>query len=214
LIPKLSDQHGSIDRADEVTLSRKGAKGTKSRTGVRGPRSTGTKASRRVGKTRKSPPGSDKKLKARVRDLEKKLEASTRELAEALEQQTATSEVLGIISRSPGELEPVFGAMLANATRICEAKFGDLYLRDDNAFRLVAAHSAPAAYVEARTATRCCGRHPMLPSGVSPSRSGSSRSPTSKRSRPTSRAIHSSSPASTSPAIGPCSQSRCSRTMN
>ena len=70
LIPKLSDQHGSIDRADEVTLSRKGAKGTKSRTGVRGPRSTGTKASRRVGKTRKSPPGSDKKLKARVRDLE------------------------------------------------------------------------------------------------------------------------------------------------
>src|SRR5262249_6569404 len=55
------------------------------------------------------------------------VQARTRELSESLEQQTATSEVLQVISRSPGELEPVFKAMLANATDICEAKFGFLW---------------------------------------------------------------------------------------
>ena len=72
------------------------------------------------------------------------------ELKQSLEQQTATSEVLQVISTSPGELEPVFKAMLENATRICEAKFGTLYLRDVDAYRAVAIHNAPPAYVEAR----------------------------------------------------------------
>src|SRR5262249_52452499 len=78
-------------------------------------------------------------------------QARTRDLSESLEQQTATSEVLKVISSSPGKLEPVFDAMLANATRICEARFGTLYLRDGDGFRAVAAtRDAPPAYVEAR----------------------------------------------------------------
>ncbi len=74
----------------------------------------------------------------------------TRELTESLEQQTATSEVLKVISSSPGELELVFNAMLANATRICEAKLGILLLSEGDAFRTVALYGAPAAYAEAR----------------------------------------------------------------
>ena len=72
------------------------------------------------------------------------------ELRELLQQQTATADVLKIISSSPGELEPVFNAMLENATRICDAEFGTLYLREVDAFRAVAIHNAPPAYVQAR----------------------------------------------------------------
>jgi two-component system NtrC family sensor kinase len=74
----------------------------------------------------------------------------TRELAESLEQQTATSEVLKAISGSPGELQPVFETMLENAVRICAAKFGNLWLREGDNFRIGATHGAPPAYAEAR----------------------------------------------------------------
>ena len=76
------------------------------------------------------------------------LRQRTDDLTESLEQQTATSEVLGVISSSPGELEPVFQTILGNATRICEAKFGTLYLFDANAFLWAAQVGAPPEYAE------------------------------------------------------------------
>src|SRR5262245_30640625 len=81
------------------------------------------------------------------------LRQRTDDLTESLQQQTATSEVLRVISSSPGELEPVFEAMLANATRLCAANFGNLYLRDGEEFHLVAHHNTPAALVEERKRT-------------------------------------------------------------
>ena len=73
------------------------------------------------------------------------------ELRESLDQQTATSEVLRVISSSPGDLQPVFHTMLENATRICEAKFGVLSLNEGDAYRVVAMHNAPPAYAELRS---------------------------------------------------------------
>jgi hypothetical protein len=78
------------------------------------------------------------------------LRQRTNDLSEALERQTAASDVLKIISSSPGDLQPVFNSILANATRICEAKFGTMWLREGDAFRVVALHNAPPAYEERR----------------------------------------------------------------
>ena len=71
------------------------------------------------------------------------------ELQQSLDRQIATSEVLGVISSSPGDLRPVFETILENATRICEAKFGNLFLYDRGIFRTVARHNAPPAYAAA-----------------------------------------------------------------
>src|SRR5262249_39542866 len=86
--------------------------------------------------------------------------------SESLEQQTATSEVLQVISSSPGELEPVFDTMLANAVRMCGAKFGGLILFEGNSYRRCVLHKPPAAlvgdgeerYGAARSASPTLGR--------------------------------------------------------
>ena len=85
------------------------------------------KAARR----RKSPDGGQEAEVARL----------TRELEETREQQNATSELLKVISSSPNDLEPVFNAILENATRICQARFGTLNLYDGDVFRRVGLHN-------------------------------------------------------------------------
>jgi class 3 adenylate cyclase/putative methionine-R-sulfoxide reductase with GAF domain len=96
------------------------------------------------------------------------------ELRESLEQQTATSEVLGVISSSPGALQPVFKAILANAKRLCEAQFGILYLSDGDMLRFGADVGTPPKFAEfqrqrgvfrARPGTRL--EHVMLTKEVS-----------------------------------------------
>ena len=81
-------------------------------------------------------------------DLEQHLEACRRELAEALERQTATSEVLQVVSSSPGDLEPVFSAMLKSATRVCGAKFGVLFRFEGGLFYPAAMLDVPHAFAD------------------------------------------------------------------
>jgi two-component system NtrC family sensor kinase len=81
-------------------------------------------------------------------DLQQQLDQLKDQRDEGLEQLAAASQVLQVISSSPGELEPVFKAMLENATRICEAKFGVLYLREEDNFRRVALYGLPPALAE------------------------------------------------------------------
>ena len=111
-----------------------------------------TKARRRktANLKRRAAPAVARRRKSSDTDLREQLDQRTRELNEAIEQQVATAEVLKVISSSSGELELVFNAMLENATRICEAKFGLLWLVEDDEFRAVALHGAPPEFVEAR----------------------------------------------------------------
>src|SRR5215472_6893501 len=94
--------------------------------------------------------------------LEAKAARLASELSESLEQQTATSEVLRVISSSQGELEPVFRATLEKAVRICEAKFGNVYRWDGDALSLVASHNTPLSLIENRR------RAPFRPSRKTP----------------------------------------------
>jgi GAF domain-containing protein len=98
-------------------------------------------------------------LRQRTDDLTER----TTDLTEALEQQTATSEVLQVISRSPGDLQPVFEAMLEKVVRICDAAFGNIYRWQDGALHIVAAHNTPPALTEARRRLPLVpGQHPII----------------------------------------------------
>src|SRR6516164_2889861 len=104
---------------------------------------------------RRSAPTATGRRDPTAADLQKQLDQRTRELteaqkrlAEAQEQQAATSDVLRIISSSPEELVPVFEAMLANATKLCEAKFGFANRYDGDAWKIVAVHGGVPAYTD------------------------------------------------------------------
>jgi hypothetical protein len=89
----------------------------------------------------------------------------TRELNEALERQAATSEVLQVISGSSGDLQPVFAAMLENAVRICDAKFGEIYRWENDALAIVATHNTPPAFAEERKLSPYLRPPPTTPIG-------------------------------------------------
>ena len=101
-----------------------------------------------------------------ISDLQEQLKHRARELQEARDERAALAEVLRVISSSPGNLQPVFQAVLENATRLCEASFGALLLHeDDGAFRIAALHNAPPAYVEVQRRKPVTHASPLTPHG-------------------------------------------------
>ena len=108
------------------------------------------KARRRKTLKRRNEPKAARRRKPSAANANEKIALLEHRLRESLQEQTATSEILKVISSSPNDLEPVFQAVLANATRICGAKFGTLYLYEGDAFYATAFHNAPLAFVEAR----------------------------------------------------------------
>jgi transcriptional regulator with GAF, ATPase, and Fis domain len=110
-----------------------------------------------------------------LRQRTDELSQRTDDLSEALEQQTATSEVLGVISSSPGELKPVFQTMLQNAMRICEAQFGTLFEFVDGAFRALSSLNTPPALANFTLSHASGGRTQASASWLAPGRRSMSR---------------------------------------
>jgi signal transduction histidine kinase len=137
---------GANPSVDEVTLARKGAK---SRTHGGKLRLTETKAKTRVGRTRQPRADLEQQLKACRREIVQVRE----QLVEALEQQTATSEVLRIISNSPTEIQPVLDAVGENAARLCEANNAVIFRLEGDFLRLVASHGEIPTTSHAREGT-------------------------------------------------------------
>src|SRR5262245_39631166 len=95
---------------------------------------------------RKIGPKARKASTASIGDLQEQLDGRTRDLEEALQRQAATSEILRVISSSPSDLKPVFETILANATRLCSAKFGLVNLSDGEVLRIAAVYNVPPAF--------------------------------------------------------------------
>src|SRR4249919_1127233 len=106
------------------------------------------KAGGKAAKTRRHKTFTARRRGSSAAGQEAELARLTRALEEAREQQAATSEVLKVISSSPGELETVFQTLLENATRLCEAAFGSMLQLDGDVFKRVALHNAPPAFAE------------------------------------------------------------------
>ena len=125
------------------------------------------KTQRRKTLSRRNAPKSGRNRRSSAARQETEVARLTRELHESREQQAATSEVLGVISSSPGELGPVFEAILENATRICGGRLANLFLysKHEHAFRLAAQRNAPAAYAErwAKNPVLRIGENPRNP---------------------------------------------------
>ena len=107
-----------------------------------------TRRRKAVTPKRRDAPKAVRRRRSSASGQETKVARLTRELHEAVEQQAATSKVLQVISSLPGELGPVFETMLENAVRLCGAKFGNLWLREGDAFLLGASYGTPPAYVD------------------------------------------------------------------
>src|SRR5204863_8464379 len=126
-----------------------------------------TQMAKRGQAVRRSPTRSKVPTKAKPApadlDLKKENASLRRELAEALERQSATSEVLQVISSTPGDLDPVFQSLLENATRVCGAKFGTMHLVEEDIVRRVAHYNVPA-FADA-LGTRTFRPHPESPIG-------------------------------------------------
>ena len=108
---------------------------------------------RRRKATKPNRPGAPKvsgRRKPANTNADTKIALLKRERDEAIEQQKATAEVLRVVSASPGDLKPAFSVVLESATRLCQANFGVLYLCEKNAYRAVAMHNAPSAFIEVR----------------------------------------------------------------
>ena len=123
-------------------------------------------------------------LETEVARLTRERDQALEQLSEALEQHTATAEVLKVISGSPGQLEPVFNTMLENATRICEATYGTLYLREGDGFRRPRRTTCRPLTSRLCAATRCSGHLQIPQRGRSPEQSKWSTSRMSGRYSP------------------------------
>ena len=151
------------------------------------------KAQRRKTGARKTPVTSkapDPKSSSAARE-ETKVAELTRERDEALEQQTATAEILRVISSSPGDLQPAFEAILENATRICEATYGAMWLREGDGFRNTAFHGVlPEAYTGQWRSGMVIPPGPDAPWPALPDPGSRSMLPTSEKTGPISMAMH------------------------